>query len=142
VKAVWRSAETTTHQDHVIAHVVGATPLGYFVWDETLYLLLDIGFIWNIYLDGEMGLLPHPVAITELEADDLTKGELRADVDLLLRDGTVENVRRMKAVRHPSPIQSVELFETEDARRFVLTCEDGAIAIETSLATGEVTTDA
>jgi hypothetical protein len=140
VKAVWRAAETTTHQDHVIAHVVGATPLGHFVWDETFYLLLDIGFIWNIYLDGEMGLLPHPVAIAELEADDVTKTELRADVDLLLRDGAVENLRRMKAVRARSPIQSVEFFEAEDARRFVLTCEDGAIVIETSLTTGEVTT--
>jgi hypothetical protein len=138
---VWKTAETTTHQDHVIAHVVGATPLGHFVWDETFYLLLDIGFIWNIFLDGEMGLLPHPVAIAELEADDTTKNELRADVDLLLRE-EFENLRRMKAVRQRSPIQSVEFFEAEDARRLVLSCEEGTIVIETSLVTGQVTTDA
>jgi hypothetical protein len=46
----WTAAETDTHQDHVIAHIIGATPLGYFVWDETAYIVLDIGFIWNIYL--------------------------------------------------------------------------------------------
>ena len=39
----WMPAETTTHQDHVIAHVMGATVLGYFVIDEVLYILLDIG---------------------------------------------------------------------------------------------------
>ena len=53
----WTAAETNTHQDHVIAHVIGATPLGHFILDETAYMLLDIGFIWNIYLDMEMGLV-------------------------------------------------------------------------------------
>ena len=53
----WSAKDTTTHQDHVIAHVLGATWLGHFIEDEALYVLLDIGFIWMIYLDGEMGLL-------------------------------------------------------------------------------------
>ncbi len=53
----WTAAETNKHQDHVIAHVIGATPLEYFIHDETAYVLLDIGFIWNIYLDMEMGLV-------------------------------------------------------------------------------------
>ena len=48
----------------MIAHVIGASVLGHFVWDETAYLLLDIGFIWNIYLDGEMGLVPQTLALT------------------------------------------------------------------------------
>ena len=38
--------------------------MGHFVWDETAYLLLDIGFIWNIYLDGEMGLVQQTLAMT------------------------------------------------------------------------------
>ena len=69
----WTPLETNTHQDHVIAHVIGATPLGHFIWDETAFILLDIGFIWNIYLDLEMGLVPHPVAIAELDADETIK---------------------------------------------------------------------
>ena len=119
----WTPAETNTHQDHVIAHIVGATPLGHFVWDETAYLLLDIGFVWNIYLDMEMGLVPHSVAIKELEADDAKKSELRSYFDQLLQSGNKE----------ASPIESVELFEDGDTRRLVLNCERQTVVIETSL---------
>src|SRR5688500_875611 len=115
----WTPLETNTHQDHVIAHVLGATPLGHFIWDETAFILLDIGFIWNIYLDLEMGLVPHPVAIAELDADEATKNELRSKVDLWLRNTT------------SSPIESVEVFESGDERRLVLVCEDGKLVIET-----------
>ena len=117
----WTPLETNTHQDHVIAHVIGATPLGHFVWDETAFILLDIGFIWNIYLDLEMGLVPHSVAIAELDADEKTKSELRAKVDLWLRDPI------------SSPIETIELFESGDERRMVLLCEQGDLVIETSL---------
>ena len=109
----WTVAETNTHQDHVIAHVIGATPLGHFIWDETAYLLLDIGFIWNIYLDMEMGLVPQSLAIAELN-------ELRAFVDQANDTST-------------GPIESVELFENGDERRLVLNCESGKLSIETSL---------
>ena len=83
----WSEKDTTTHQDHVIAHVIGATVLGYFIHDEALYVLLDIGFIWMIYVDGEMGLLPHPVAVGELDADEEKRSEIQADIELLLREG-------------------------------------------------------
>ena len=80
----WSPADTNTHQDHVIAHVIGATVEAYFVWDETAYLVLDIGFVWNIYLDIEMGLVPQVVAIAELDAS----GELPAgaEAELLLAE--------------------------------------------------------
>jgi len=119
----WTRLETNTHQDHVIAHVAGATALGHFIWDETAYLLLDIGFIWNIYLDMEMGLVPHGMAIAELEADDAKKNELRRYVDHLLGGANAES----------NPIESVELFADEDARRLVLVCEQRNLTIETSL---------
>jgi len=109
----WNAAETNTHQDHVIAHVIGATPLGHFIWDETAYILLDIGFIWNVYLDMEMGLVPQSLAIAELN-------ELRAFVDQANDTST-------------GPIESVELFENGDERRLVLNCESGRLLIETSL---------
>ena len=112
----WTPAETTTHQDHVIAHVIGATPVGHFIWDETAYIVLDIGFIWNIYLDMQMGLVPHGVAISELEADDEKKKEL-------------SEVRNVES----SPIESVEMFEDGDERRLVLNCELDRLVIETSL---------
>lgn len=111
----WTIAETNTHQDHVIAHVIGATVLGHFIWDETAYLVLDIGFIWNIYLNMEMGLAPQTAAVRELD-------ELRSFVDQL-QTGTTA----------PNPIESVELFESGDERRLVLNCEMERLVIETSL---------
>jgi len=117
----WTPLETNTHQDHVIAHVIGATPLGHFVWDETAFILLDIGFIWNIYLDLEMGLVPHSVAIAELDANEETKSELRSKVDVWLSG------------EGQSPIESVEVFESGDERRLVLVCEEGNLVVETSL---------
>ena len=38
----------------------------HFIHDETAYVVLDIGFIWNIYLDMEMGLVPERMAISEI----------------------------------------------------------------------------
>ena len=120
---MWKPAETNTHQDHVIAHVIGASVLGHFVWDETAYLLLDIGFIWNIYLDAEMGLVPETLAMSELRAaigDDF------------------EDVTRAISVPNPSPIQSVDFFEQDDGRRLVLNCESGALVLETSFSTRDI----
>jgi len=112
----WTVLETNTHQDHVIAHVIGATPVGHFVWDETAYIILDIGFIWNIYLNLEMGLVPERLAISELEADEATKSELL-----------------QASNEDASPIESVELFKNEDERRLVMNLERGALVIETSI---------
>ena len=108
----WTTAETNKHQDHVIAHVIGATPLEHFVHDETAYVLLDIGVIWNIYLDMEMGLVPERMALSELNVDPE-----------LLKKTSIEC----------GPIESVELFEDGQERRLVLNGERGAWVIETSL---------
>ena len=108
----WTAAETNKHQDHVIAHVIGATPLEYFIHDETAYVLLDIGFIWNIYLDMEMGLVPERLALSELDVD----------AELLQRTNV-----------ECGPIESAELFEDREERRLVLNCEQGQLIIETSL---------
>jgi hypothetical protein len=108
----WTALETNRHQDHVIAHVLGATPVSHFAHDETAYVVLDIGFIWNIYLDMEMGLVPERVAMSELgvDAESLQKTEVEC-----------------------GPIESVDLFEDGQERRLVLHCEQGALTIETSL---------
>jgi hypothetical protein len=132
----WAPLETSTHQDHVIAHVVGATIRGYLLFDETAYLLLDIGFVWNIYLDGEMGLVPHPVFVKELNVSEDTRREVSLDVDLSLGERS-EELTRMTRVTG-SPIQSVQIFVREPLRRVVIACEDDRLTLETSLKTGEV----
>ena len=135
---MWTPAETNTHQDHVIAHVVGATVLGYFIFDETAFLLLDIGFIWHMYLDGEMGLRPHPVAIAELETDKSTKTELQTHVDAALQQRAHEGSSLFNLLPNASPIQSVDFFVRENSRRLLIACEQVSIVVETSMDSGEV----
>src|SRR4030095_2185427 len=111
----WSPAATTTHQDHVIAHVIGATVLAYFILDETVFLLLDIGFIWHVYLDGEMGLRPHPVAVAELETAAETKTQIQNEVDAVLQQrGSTEQF--LKRFPNASPIQTVDFFVRENSR--------------------------
>jgi hypothetical protein len=82
---------------------------------------LDIGFVWNIYLDAEMGLVPEALAVAELKM--------------------AENARRWEAVSAPSPIQSVDLFQSEAGRRLVLNCETSTLTLETSFETREIRID-
>lgn len=136
---VWTPKDTTTHQDHVIAHVLGAAFLGYFVFEEALYILLDIGFIWTVLLDGEMGLLPHPVAVSELEMDAVGKEQIKADIDVLL-GGVTSSEKLLRLTPPPAAcqIKDVSFFAAEDRRRLLITGEEANLAIETSLATAEV----
>ena len=134
----WEPAETNTHQDHVIAHVLGASVLGYFTWDETAYLLLDIGFIWNIYLDGEMGLVPQSQAVNELAADDVLKNQIRQDVDAITMATDKAVLRAISVPVLSSPMQTVEFFVRDNSRRLVLACEESTLVVETSLNTGGV----
>ena len=140
----WQFIETTTHQDHVIAHLVDATVLGYWVLDEVLYVLLDIGFVWIVFLDGQMTLLPHPVAAGELDTPDDVRDAIKADIDLLLGDNVViDSLSQLK----PPPlscqsetcrIKSVEFLESGDDRRLLVHGEPASLTIEMSLLTAEI----
>jgi hypothetical protein len=138
----WIESETTKHQDHVIAHVIGATVLGWVVAGEAAHLLLDIGFLWTIYLDGEMNLLPQGVAISELEADELTsadKTELAFDAQLLLSEGRdAGGLKRFTGAPVECLITTVEAFAANSERRIVIHSESARIDVETSLETAEV----
>lgn len=134
----WSAHETNTHQDHVIAHVAGATVLGYFTANEAAYFLLDIGFIWIVYLDGEMGLVPQSMAIAELELDDATKAGLREDVQQLQSDTSAEGLSRFTPAPAGCLITQVSFHGRGDERRLVIEGEGAGIALETSLITGEM----
>lgn len=135
----WSPQDTTTHQDHVIAHVIDANCLGYFVFDEALYVLLDIGFVWTIFVDGEMSLLPHPVAIGELEVEPDVKTEIRADIEQLLGNTPAQlELRRFITLPQAGPIKEVGFFAEGERRRLVVAEEDANVVIETSLATAEI----
>src|SRR2546423_5455787 len=132
----WSEAETTTHQDHVIKHVIGATVLGWFVVGDAAHLLLDIGFLWTIYLDGEMNLLPQGVAISELEESDqnqVDRAELAFDADLLMSEGYgAIGLRRFTAAENECLIDNVEVFSANSKRQIVIRGEVANVVIETS----------
>jgi hypothetical protein len=135
----WELHETSTHQDHVIAHVVGTTVLGYFEFDQAAHLLLDIGFIWTIFVDGEMGLVPQSMAISELEWDEAANAELRADVQTLHDDGSdAENLSRIMPAPHGCLIMEVSFYANESNRRLAIQGEEASLSIVTSLLTGEI----
>ena len=134
----WTECETNTHQDGVIAHVIGATIVGHFILDETAFVLLDIGFVWNIYLDGEMGLLPHPVAISELPVKAEYKKEIQTEVDHLLAGYTSGDLQFVKTSKISVPITEVSFFKNSEGRRINIDCERGSVIIETSIHKGEV----
>ena len=138
----WTPLDPNTHQDHVIAHVLGATFLGYFVFEEALYVLLDIGFIWTILLDGEMGLLPHPVAVSELEIDTEARNEIKKDIDLWLNDGGSEALRLFRQAPVQCLIKDVGIFASGERRRLIIEGEEGDIAVETSLTTDAILVEA
>lgn len=129
----WTEAATTTHQDHVIAHVIDTTVLGYFVLDDAIHLLLDIGFIWKIYVDGEMGLLPHPVAMAELEVEAELLTQLKVDVDLLLKGNGELGLARFVPIRGTFPITAVQPFVRGAEHKLLLEGEARMIQITTSL---------
>jgi hypothetical protein len=135
----WLAEETSTHQDHVIAHVIGASVLGYFVLDESLHVLLDIGFIWTIYLDGQMVLLPQTAALQELEVNAEIRQQLGREIELLDRSGRdAEALERFTAAPVECLITDVNFFAREDCRRLLLIGEAGNLTIETSLKTAEI----
>ena len=130
----WEELATTTHQDHVIAHVIGTTALGYIVVGDAIHLLLDIGFIWKIYSDAEMGLLPHPVAVAELDANDELLVQIKTDIEVLLRDDLrVAPLIGLSPLTFRCVISEVQVFTNGDLRKVLLTGEAGSIEIQTSV---------
>jgi hypothetical protein len=133
----WSLLTTGRYQDHVIAHVLGATALGYFIIDDAAYVLLDIALIWTIYTSGEMALMPQTVVITDLEVEDEVKAELLADVERL-HGGQSEQAARICPSPFECLIGDVKIYEQGERRRVVLECEEASLAVESLPGTGEI----
>jgi hypothetical protein len=140
---MWQQSETTTHQDHVIKHVIGATVLGWVIAGEAAHLLLDIGFLWTIYLDGEMNLLPQGVAISELDADEVSsadKTEMAFDADLLMTEGReATGLKRFTAAPVECLITDVNVLSLDSKRRVVIKGQSAVLSIQSSIESGEIT---
>src|SRR4029434_8166744 len=86
----WTELETSTYQDHVIKHVLGATVLGWVVIEDAMHLLLDVGLLWTIYVSAEMSLMAQSVAIQDLESETVSGSEvtqLSSDAQRLISEG-------------------------------------------------------
>ncbi|HJR06421.1 MAG TPA: hypothetical protein VJ842_04105 [Pyrinomonadaceae bacterium] len=135
----WKPEQTGTHQDHVIAHVIGATVLGYFEADDALHLALDIGFVWTIFADAEMGLVPESLALKELSVSAEERANLEGEL-CELHDGRLD--RETFARMTPAPagclIEEVRLLTRGEFRRLEIQGEEAGLIVETSTVTGEM----
>ncbi len=131
----WVEAETNTHQDHVIAHVAGATALGYFVADEALHFVLDIGFVWSLYVDGEMGLVLERVALAELNETRDIRDELAADIHALHEDGSCAGtLARVTAAPEGCSIEEVSVYRSDGQFKFVIRGEEATLIVVSRIA--------
>jgi hypothetical protein len=124
----WRQSETTPHQDHVVAHVVGATVVGYFAAEEALHLLLDIGFYWVVYLDAGMTLLLESLALRELQLTDEARTQLAVDADALRR-GDAQSLTTMRAVPAGCRVEAVEFYESDARRKLIVRGEASSLEV-------------
>jgi hypothetical protein len=138
--AEWEPEETGTHQDHVVAHVVGATVLGYFKAEDALHLALDIGFIWTIFADTEMGLVPESLALKELNVGDAERARL-SDELRQLHEGEAtgaETFAQVTLAPEGCLIEEVRLLAKDELRRLEIQGEMSALVVYTSTVTGEM----
>ena len=138
----WIELETSTYQDHVIKHVLGATVLGWLVLEDAVHILLDVGLLWTIYINAEMSLMAQSVAIEDLEGDDLSHDEvlkLRSDAQLLISEGReVAGLQRFSGAPVDCLIQTVDLFGRNQERRLLIAGESANLLIETSTESGAI----
>lgn len=133
----WSLLATSRYQDHVIAHVAGATVLGYFIVADALYVLLDIALVWTIYTSGEMALMPQAVTISDLEVEENVKAELLADAERLHR-GRAEPLARMNLAPAECLIRDVRVYAQGAQHRVVLEGEAASLAVECLTEMGEI----
>lgn len=133
----WSQLATSRYQEHVIAHVVGATALGHFIIDDAAYVLLDIALIWTVYTSGEMALMPQAVVISDLEVDEDVKAELFADAERLHK-GEAEPLERMTPMPEGYLISDVKIYAQAERRRVVVEGAESGFVFEGLPAQGQI----
>jgi len=135
----WSQLETDSYQDHVIAHVLGATALGYFEYDQAAHILLDIGFVWTIYVDGQMALVLQSLAINDFGFDEGDRARMFDDVQSLQSDvGNNNQLSRLVRAPANSLIKEVGIYSDGERRLILITCDESRLVITGSPATGEI----
>ena len=134
---IWTVLETSTYQDHVIKHVLGATVLGWVVIADAMHVLLDVGLLWTIYVNAEMSLMAQHVAIEDLESDELNHEavlQLTSDAQRLISEGReATDLERFAGAPVDCTIIAVEVYAASSQRRIAIAGETADIEVETSL---------
>jgi hypothetical protein len=142
----WTELETSTFQDHVIKHVLGATVLGWIVIGDAVHLLLDVGLLWTIYVTAEMDLMAQSVAIQDLAGDAVSDSDIlqfESDAQLLKSEGRdATGLVRLTAAPVECVVCGVELFSCDSQRRILIEGEHADIEIITSMENSQVTINA
>ena len=141
----WGELEISTYQDHVIKHSLGATVLGWVVIEDAMHVLLDVGLLWTIYVNGEMSLMAQAVAIEDLESDELNRAavvQLTSDAQSLLSEGReATGLLRFTGAPVDCTVVAVDVFAWDSRRRIVIVGETASVEIETSLESQEFKID-
>jgi hypothetical protein len=136
----WTELETSTYQHHVIQHVIGATVLGWFIAEDAVHFVLDVGLLWTVYVNAEMNLMALFVAIQDLESEELPKSvidELTTDAQTLIDKGReASGLKRFTAASVSCLVEEVNLFGADAQRRIVIHGEAGTIEIRTDTDAG------
>jgi hypothetical protein len=140
---LWIELETSTFQDHVIKHVLGATVLGWIVIADAAHFLLDVGLLWTVYVTAEMDLMAQSVAIQDLEGGEVSHADIlqfESDAQALISEGREAiGLVRFTAAPVECVIGSVELFSCNSHRRVLIEGEQANIEIITNLDTSDLT---
>jgi len=138
----WQPLETSTFQDHVIKHVLGATVLGWIVLGDAAHLVLDVGLLWTIYVTAEMDLMARSVAIADLESDNVNRADVlqfERDAQLLISEGReATGLVRLTAAPVECVIRGVSLFSCDSQRRILIDGEHADIEITASVDNSEL----
>ncbi len=133
----WAEAGADTYREHVVAHIIGATVLGHFETEDALHLLLDIGFVWTVFVDGQMLLRHERLALAELDIAEDTRAALAEDFDQL--QGAGEAFALVRRAPAACLIGEVFLYESGECRRLVVRGEGTGLLAESRADAGGVT---
>lgn len=136
----WAEAGADTYRDHVVAHVVGATVLGHFETEDALHLLLDIGFVWTVFVDGQMLLLHERLALAELDIDEEARAALAGDFDGLHEEegGAPERLALARRAPPGCLVREVTLYESGERRRLAVRGDGAGLLVESRADAGGV----
>ncbi|MCA1613741.1 MAG: hypothetical protein LC800_06240 [Acidobacteria bacterium] len=135
----WAEARADTYREHVVAHVVGATVLGHFETEDALHMLLDIGFVWTVFVDGQMLLRHERLALAELDIAEDARAALAADFDRLQgKGGAGEELSLSRRAPAGCLVREASLYESGERRRLVVRGDGAGLLVESRADAGGV----